>query len=58
MFIPLVAVKVLQTTEMREKRAASGAEPTPSTVAELATLVRTETSRWAKVVKETGVTAD
>ncbi len=43
------SVKVLQTAEVREKMAQSGAEATPSTKDELAALVRTETARWAKV---------
>jgi tripartite-type tricarboxylate transporter receptor subunit TctC len=48
-------VKVLQDAETRDKLAAQGAEVRTQTPAEMGNFLRTETARWAKVVKDAGV---
>jgi tripartite-type tricarboxylate transporter receptor subunit TctC len=51
-------VKILKTAEVRDRMAADGAEPVSSTPEELAAYIRSETARWAKVVRESGATAE
>ncbi len=48
-------VAVLKTTEVQEKFAALGYEPTPSTPKELSLYVQAEIARWAKVIKDAAV---
>jgi len=43
---------------MQERIASHGAQPAPSTPAELAAWIRSETVKWAKVVKLAGVKPD
>ena len=50
--------RALQLADTREKLAALGAEPVGSTPAELAARMRTESARWAEVVKAAGIKAD
>jgi tripartite-type tricarboxylate transporter receptor subunit TctC len=38
--------------------AADGAEPVSSTPEELAAYIRSEMTRWAKVIRESGATAE
>ena len=49
---------VLRSPETRERFAAASLEPLPSTPEELATLMKSETAKWAKVIKESGATVD
>lgn len=51
-------VKALNAAHIKEQFAKQGATPAPSTPAELAELVRTETVRWGKVIKDAGITVD
>lgn len=44
-------VKILNTTEMRERLAAQGAEVLTNTPEQFSTFIRDEKSRWARVVK-------
>jgi tripartite-type tricarboxylate transporter receptor subunit TctC len=47
--------RILQSSEMRERLAAEGAEPAPSTPEALATLVREEIQTWRRVAREAGI---
>ncbi len=51
-------VKALQSPDLRAKLAVQGAEPLGSTQAEYAAYVKSELARWAKVVKDSGVTIE
>lgn len=46
-------VGIVQTPEMTEKMRGAGVEPLTSTPEYLAEFIRTETARWAKLVKDT-----
>jgi tripartite-type tricarboxylate transporter receptor subunit TctC len=49
------AVKVLQSTDIRERLRADGADPAASSPEEFAAFLRSETVKWAKVVKAVGI---
>ncbi len=49
---------VLNLPEIREQFSAAGLEPLPSTPEQLGQLIRTETVKWAKVIKESGAKVD
>ncbi len=49
---------VLRSPEVRERFSAAGLEPLPSSPEELAQLMKTETQKWAKVIRESGATVD
>jgi tripartite-type tricarboxylate transporter receptor subunit TctC len=49
------AVAALNTPEVKNRIAAIGFEPQPSTPAELAALLKLEMTRWAVVAKEAGL---
>lgn len=49
---------VLALPDVRERLAATGAELSPSTPAELDTFIRNEIAKWAKAVKISGAQAD
>jgi len=51
-------VKVLNSADVKERMAKEGAEPMPTTQAEFAAFQKAEIAKWAKVVKESGATAD
>jgi tripartite-type tricarboxylate transporter receptor subunit TctC len=51
-------VKILKTAEVKDRMAADGAEPVSSTPEELAAYIRSEMTRWAKVIRESGATAE
>jgi len=48
-------VKLLKTPEMRDALARQGAEPVGSSPEQLAAVVRSESDKWAKVIKSAGV---
>jgi tripartite-type tricarboxylate transporter receptor subunit TctC len=48
-------VKVLNQPEVRQRLAAEGADPAPTTPAEFAAFIKTEIVKWANLVKVTGV---
>lgn len=50
--------KALQDKTVREKLMAQGAEPLGGTPSQYATYLQSELKRWAKVVKDSGATAD
>ncbi|MFZ2386626.1 MAG: tripartite tricarboxylate transporter substrate-binding protein, partial [Polaromonas sp.] len=51
-------MKALQTPEVRQKLALQGAEPLGSTPEAYGVYVQNELTRWANVVKQTGVTLE
>lgn len=51
-------VRILASPEVRERYAADGSEPAPSTPEQFATLVRSEIQKWGKVVSEAKVKLD
>ncbi len=50
--------KILRLPDVRERYAALGAEPVGSTPDEFAAYCRSELTKWAKIVKESGAKAD
>ncbi|WP_372659166.1 Bug family tripartite tricarboxylate transporter substrate binding protein [Hydrogenophaga sp.] len=50
--------EVLRSAEIRERFATAGLEPLPSTPEELAQLMQSEATKWAKVIKESGARID
>jgi tripartite-type tricarboxylate transporter receptor subunit TctC len=64
MAAPLVAKinadlnQALASPETMQRLAGAGIEPTPSTSAEFRAFAEREIAKWAKVVKDTGVSAD
>ena len=50
--------KLLQQPEIKERFNALGAEVTPSTPEQLAALVKSDLTRWAKIVKDSGAQLD
>jgi len=51
-------VKLLQSPEIKERFNALGAEVTPSTPEQLAALVKSDLTRWSKIVKDSGAQLD
>jgi tripartite-type tricarboxylate transporter receptor subunit TctC len=51
-------LKVLETTDVREKLLAQGAEPMPGSPEAFASFMREESAKWAPVVKQAGVKLD
>jgi tripartite-type tricarboxylate transporter receptor subunit TctC len=51
-------VRVLKIPEIRDRLIAQGADPVGSTPEEFAAYIRTETAKWAKVVKTSGARAE
>ena len=49
---------VLRSQEVREKFANAWLEPLPSSQEEMALLIKTETIKWSKVIKDSGATVD
>jgi tripartite-type tricarboxylate transporter receptor subunit TctC len=49
---------VLQSATVKERMAKEGFEATPSTPAEATTRLQAEMPKWAKLVKERGITSD
>ncbi|MBX9905907.1 MAG: tripartite tricarboxylate transporter substrate binding protein [Burkholderiales bacterium] len=52
------AVKALRAPDVVEKLSGQGAEPVASTPEEFATFIRSETDKWAKLVKAANMRAD
>jgi tripartite-type tricarboxylate transporter receptor subunit TctC len=50
--------KALETSEMKERLATLGSEPMQGTPAQFGDFIRREIVKWAKVIKESGATAD
>ena len=48
-------VKVMRLPDMKERLSSEGAEPSPSTPAEFAVFIKTEISKWEKVIKSAGL---
>lgn len=51
-------VKILKTPEVKQHMATDGAEPDWSTPEELSAYIKSEIQRWAKVIKESGASAE
>lgn len=54
----LRALAVTRTAEMRDKFIQQGADPVGSTAEEFGAYMRSETEKWAKLVKATGARVD
>jgi tripartite-type tricarboxylate transporter receptor subunit TctC len=52
------ALSSLETKEVRDRLFASGVELRPAPPEEFGKLIRSETERWAKVIKESGAKVD
>jgi tripartite-type tricarboxylate transporter receptor subunit TctC len=50
--------KAMAAPDFRERLAAAGVDPWPGTPQELANLVRSETSRYAALIKKAGLRAE
>lgn len=50
--------RALDTESVKARLQASGAEPAPSTPAELATLLKNDSAKWARVVRAKNIKAD
>ena len=50
--------QILELTDVKDRFAAAGLQPAGSTIRQLADMIRSETARFAEVVKRTGVSAD
>ena len=48
-------VSVLNVPEIRDRLSAAGAEPAPTTPEAFNAMIRSETSKWARVVKAPGI---
>jgi tripartite-type tricarboxylate transporter receptor subunit TctC len=51
-------IKALESPDLRERLTAMGADPWPGTPEELANLVRSETARYARLIKSIGLRLD
>ena len=51
-------VKVLQLPEIRDRLVAMGYRPIANTPEQFDAFIRAEIAKWAKVIKEAGITAD
>ena len=51
-------MKLLESADMKERLAGLGVEPAPSTPDQLASLMRDDLVRWAKIVKDSGAKLD
>jgi tripartite-type tricarboxylate transporter receptor subunit TctC len=51
-------VKILAMPEVKKQMAEQGAEPNPEKPAQLAAFMKSESAKWAKVVKASGATVD
>ena len=49
---------VLRSPEVRERFIATWLEPLPSSPEEMSSLMKSETTKWARVIKESGATVD
>jgi|SRR5882672_7209218 len=52
------ALRVVRSSEVRDRLNAAGAEPSPLATEEFAAFVKSEVEKWAKVVAATGMTAE
>jgi len=50
--------KALAEPDVREKLAGLGADPVGNTPDELASMIRSETIKWSKIVKDAKITAE
>ncbi|MBI3055143.1 MAG: tripartite tricarboxylate transporter substrate binding protein, partial [Betaproteobacteria bacterium] len=53
--LSLEVVKALGTPDLRERLQASGVDPWPGTPEQMAQLLRTETARYAEIVRSAGL---
>ena len=49
------SVRTLQAGDVRERLLADGADPVGNTPEEFAACIRSETTKWAQVVKDAGI---
>jgi tripartite-type tricarboxylate transporter receptor subunit TctC len=48
-------VRILNLPDVKQRLSEQGAEPAPSTPEEFGRLIRSDTAKWAKVIKSTGM---
>jgi tripartite-type tricarboxylate transporter receptor subunit TctC len=51
-------IKALESPDLRERLSAMGVDPWPGTAEQLASLMRSETARYAKLIKSIGLRLD
>ncbi len=56
--LSLEVVKALGTPDLRERLQASGVDPWPGTPEQMAELLRTETARYAAIVRSAGLSRE
>ena len=49
---------VLRSADVRERFAAAGLEPLPSTSEDMAALMKSEAQKWSRVIRESGASVD
>jgi len=54
----LEIVKILQTQEMKDRLSADGSEPVGSTPEQFGAHIKSEVTKWSKVVREAGIKAE
>jgi len=51
-------VKALNSQDVKDRLVAAGYEPKSSTPEQLADILRSDVSKWGKIVKDTGIRLD
>ena len=52
------STRIISSPEVTDKFVKQGVEPRPGTPEQFGELVRTEVSRWAKVIKDAGIKSE
>jgi tripartite-type tricarboxylate transporter receptor subunit TctC len=57
-FLNAEVLRILALPEVRDKFAALGADPTPSSPERFGTVMAADAEKWGRVIKQVGVRAD